>query len=126
MRFVLSALFSILFTANALADCSVPADRYMSVNISEISSPVFDYEGNELKGCLVHADEDILGYATESQLCNAKSGSESKIRLSYGCCDTGRNSGEAACLVRAKNWFGIESAHGNGVSVYIDNNVKDK
>jgi hypothetical protein len=111
-------IFSLLFYTDAYADCSAMPDKSIEVKIDKISSPVFDGSGNEVKGCLLHAEGQVIGYTQEDNLCHSTLGSSYKVRLSYGCCDTGPDFGDLECIVRSKLLLGISPAHGNGVVVH--------
>ena len=119
MKALLLSLFGVgaLFFTNAYADCLYTPAKQADVKIDRISAPVFDAQGNELKGCLLLTEGKVLGYTIEDNLCRSALGSSHTVRLSYGCCDTGGDFGDVECIVRSKPSSGMGSAHGNGMWV---------
>jgi hypothetical protein len=109
-------LISLLAYTNAHADCSRIPDKQTEAKIDGISAPIFDARGNKVKGCILHTAGKVLGYATSDKLCSSRIGSILKVRLSYGCCDTGPNFGDVECIVRTRPPFGM-GTHGNGIWV---------
>ena len=124
MKFFTSLLSIMLFATHAYADCVSVPDKQTQVNIDKVSSPVFDASGNELKGCLLHSDGKILGYSKDEGICHMAPTKNANVRLSYGCCDTGPDSGDVECIVRSKSFLGIGAAHGNGVIVNPSSSAK--
>lgn len=118
MKVFILALFSTLFIPDAYASCSGRADKETEVKIDKISLPLYDASGKEFKGCLLHAKGKVFGYTQEDNLCHSALNSSIKVRLSYGCCDTGPDAGDVECIVRSKPLLGIGSVHGNGVVVH--------
>src|SRR5688572_15414423 len=112
MRNAASLFLGMSCIVSAHADCVAVPDQYAEVTISTISAPVYNAEGYELKGCLLHAEGKVLGYATEQGLCQSQPGRSVKVRLSHGCCDTGPDSGDVECIARSKPRVGF-GAHGN-------------
>lgn len=118
MRVFLFSLCSLFIMTSAYADCMSGPDRQTEVKIDKISSPVYDPIGSKVNGCILHSKGKVLGYTREARLCQSAVGSNLKVRLSYGCCDTGPDAGEIACIIRSKPSLGISQAHGNGVTIY--------
>jgi hypothetical protein len=119
MGLLIPLLSAMLFAAPAYADCASIPDKQTKVKIDKITSPVFDANGNELRGCLIHSKGKVLGYSKDDSLCSIVSSQNFNVRLSYGCCDTGPDSGDIECIVRSKPFLGIGSAHGNGTTVNL-------
>ena len=119
MRSALLGLLSLFVFTNANADCMNSPDKQIEAKIDKISLPVYDAKGSEVKGCILHSNGKVLGYADEDRLCLSRVGSNIKVRLSYGCCDTGPDFGDAECVIRTKAPFGVGSTHGNGVAVHF-------
>lgn len=115
--FLLSSIGVLIFTS-AHADCAAIPDKRIQTGIDKVSAPVYDARGREFKGCILHAKGKVLGYATEDSLCHGPLGGNRQLRLSYGCCDTGPDFGDAECIVRSKPLPSIGAAHGNGVTVH--------
>ncbi len=107
--------FLLLSAAPAYADCAGRPDTQTHITLERVSTPVYDAAGNAFKGCLLHANGEILGYAVEAPLCQTAPGTPLDVRLSYGCCDTGPNSGDSECIIRSHE---NPPAHGNGVVVH--------
>lgn len=117
MRIFFLSSLGLLIAANAYADCAPRPGKQTDAKIDKISLPVFDAKGRKYPGCILHSDGKVLGYAREDKLCRTAPGSRLKLRLSYGCCDTGPDSGDLECIIRSKPFLGIDPAHGNGVIV---------
>ncbi len=114
LNLALLSIGSLLRVTPAHADCAGTPDQQVNITIDAISAPVYDATGHEFKGCLLHAGGQVVGYAKEDKLCNTPLGSNIKLRLSYGCCDTGPNSGDVECVIRSKPQGKEAPAHGNG------------
>jgi len=89
--------------------------RQLSARLDHVSTRVFDGKQREVKGCILHSDGKVLGYANDNRLCRAPPGKTIKVLVSHGCCDTGPDFGDLECIVRSK---GALPAHGNGVIVH--------
>ncbi len=117
VRIFLLILSGLLVCATAFADCGLVPDRVVDAKIDKISAPVFDAEYKPQKGCLLSSGGEVLGYATEDNLCHLTPGKTVKVRLSQdGCCDTGPGpGGDFTCVLRAWSLSGM--VYGNGVDV---------
>jgi hypothetical protein len=111
------SLLGVLAFTSAHADCMKRADKQTEAKIDGISAPVYDGRGNKVEGCILHTAGKVLGYARNKTLCSGRAGSTVKVRLSFGCCDTGPDFGDVECIVRSRPSLGIGALHGNGVWV---------
>ncbi|NDF12586.1 MAG: hypothetical protein EB060_07245 [Proteobacteria bacterium] len=118
MRFFSILFVSLFFAAAAHADCALVQDNFDEIRVDNIFLPLYDAMDMPVKGCLVQSNGKVVGYSTDEGLCKTPLGTMVKIRLTYGCCDTGLDSGGTECVVRSKSPLGVESAHGNGVILH--------
>jgi hypothetical protein len=113
-RFWLGFLSFVVFEP-AYGDCVNPPPRQIQARLDNVSTPVFDGNKHEIRGCILHSEGRVLGYTNENRLCHAPMGKTLKILVTRGCCDTGPDFGDVECIVRSK---GAHPAHGNGVTVH--------
>lgn len=118
MRIYLASVLGLFVYSGAQANCIYRQDKISRVKFDEINAPLYDARGIAVPGCLLHGRGKVLGYAREDRLCSSRTGKTVKVRLSYGCCDTGPDQGDLECIVRTKPSSGASPAHGNGVVVH--------
>jgi hypothetical protein len=119
MKFFVLILLVLFGADTAFASCMPSPDETKTVTLEKIDAPVFDGNGGEYeKACILHADGSVLGFASDSVLCQHALGKEITVILSRGCCDTGPDSGDAGCVARSKPAAG-KPAHSNGISVKL-------
>ncbi len=117
MKIYIAILLSILPLTEANARCVPVPSRSAKVTLNGIYAPLYDAGGVAVAGCILRADKKVLGFTREAALCNARSGSSMNVKLFHGCCDSGPDSGEIACVVRTQSSGGSNPVHGNGVVV---------
>ncbi|MFN5351896.1 MAG: hypothetical protein ACK5BE_04705 [Alphaproteobacteria bacterium] len=117
MKFFTLLLLVMFFTTKSYASCVPKPGKEIQVNIDKSYSPIFDGSGIKQPGCILQSDGKVLGYTSYNYLCNLPSNEKVNLALSYDCCDTGPDSGDLLCTVRAKGVLGIASIHANGVGL---------
>lgn len=106
-----------LASAEAQASCVGGSDQSITAAIDKAHAPVSDGSGYAQPGCILESDGKVLGYTSYNYLCHLPAGEKVDLRLSYGCCDSGPDSGDLVCTVRVKKVGGLISVHGNGVGL---------
>ena len=119
MKIIVTCLTGLFLVSNAYADCIITPNARKSVKIDAISAPLYDAQGKRYKGCLLQAQGKILGYAKDERLCKTALNATIMVELTYGCCDTGPDSGDLECTLRTKSGLMRPSVHGNGVTVAL-------
>jgi hypothetical protein len=78
---------------------------------------VSDGSGVRQPGCIVETANGRLGYVAYDYICKMPNTEQVELQPKYGCCDTGPDSGDLVCTVRANQWGGLSKIRAAGLGL---------
>jgi hypothetical protein len=115
---LLRALVISVIAVQASAECfEASSPKPFSTTIKKAHTPVSDGSGVRQPGCIVETANGRLGYVAYDYICKMPNTEQVELQPKYGCCDTGPDSGDLVCTVRANQWGGLSKIRAAGLGL---------